>query len=227
MNEDPTQAIRVIFAEDNYLIREGTSALLREVDEVELVAAVPDAQSLYEALDANEVDVVMTDIRMPPTNTTEGIEAARRIRKEHPGIGVLILSQYVEFEYAESLLKEGSTGLGYLLKERVKDVEQLVRAIKEVRDGGVVLDPKVIDELLAARYGRKDDPLAQLTDREREVLEAMAQGMTNASIAKAGFMSDRAVERHINSLFTKLGLSEEKDVHRRVTAVLTYLRSAG
>lgn len=225
MSENREGSIRVIFAEDNYLIREGTSALLREIPGVELVAAVPDAESLFKALDVLEVDVVMTDIRMPPTNTTEGIEAARRIRTEHPGIGILVLSQYVELEYAESLLRDGSTGMGYLLKERVKDVEQLVRAIKEVRDGGVLLDPKVIDELVSARGGAKDDPLSQLTDREREVLEAMAQGMTNASIAKSLFMSDRAVERHINSLFAKLGLSEEKDVHRRVMAVLTYLKS--
>jgi DNA-binding NarL/FixJ family response regulator len=219
--------IRVVFAEDNYLVREGTSALLRESEDIELVAAVEDMPSLLAAVEDEKPDAVLTDIRMPPTSTTEGIDAARVIRSKHPDVGVVVLSQYADEEYAYELLKEGAAGLGYLLKERVADVDELVRALTEVARGGSVLDPKVVEALVARKDRLEHSPLAQLTEREREVLGEMAQGKNNASIAKAMFLTERAVEKHINSLFHKLGLSEEIDVHRRVMAVLAFLREEG
>ena len=216
--------MRVVFAEDNYLVREGTVALLGEVDRVEIVATAASFDELIAAVDAHEPDAVLTDIRMPPTGTDEGIRAAKRIRADHPSIGVVVLSQYADDEYAYDLLKDGAGGLGYLLKERVGDVTELVRALDEVTSGGSVLDPKVVEALVAAKDRMAHSPLAQLTDREREVLSLMAQGMNNAAIAKALFLTDRAVEKHINSMFHKLGLTEEPDVHRRVMAVLAFLR---
>jgi DNA-binding NarL/FixJ family response regulator len=219
--------LRLIFAEDDYLVRAGTAALLAEVEDVDVVETVADAEGLLAAVEAHSPDVVLTDIRMPPTNTTEGIEAARRIRAEHPDVGVVVLSQYVEEEYAYDLLKDGAAGLGYLLKERVADVEELVQALRDVARGGSVLDPKVVEGLVSRKERLASSPLAQLTEREREVLENMAQGKNNAAIAKSLFLTERAVEKHINSLFHKLGLSEEPDVHRRVMAVLTFLREGG
>jgi DNA-binding NarL/FixJ family response regulator len=219
--------LRVVFAEDNYLVREGTSALLRESQDIDLVAAVDDLPSLLAAVAEHRPDAVLTDIRMPPTTTTEGIDAAKRIRSEHPEIGVVVLSQYAEEDYAYELLKEGAAGLGYVLKERVADVVELVRALSEVAKGGSVLDPKVVEALVSRKDRAASSPLAQLTDREREVLEQMAQGKNNASIAKSLFLTERAVEKHINSLFHKLGLSEETEVHRRVMAVLAFLREEG
>jgi DNA-binding NarL/FixJ family response regulator len=216
--------LRVVFAEDNYLVREGTAALLASSDDVELVGTAEDLDGLLAAVGEEKPDAILTDIRMPPTNTTEGIEAAKRIRAEHPGIGVVVLSQFADEAYAYDLLKDGAAGLGYLLKERVADVGELVRALQEVSRGGSVLDPKVVEALVAAKARMASSPLAQLTDREREVLEQMAQGKNNASIAKALFLTERAVEKHINSLFHKLGLSEETEVHRRVMAVLAFLR---
>src|SRR5919201_6118420 len=220
-------ALRVVFAEDNYLVREGTSALLRESDEIELVAAVEDMPSLLSAVENEKPDAVLTDIRMPPTSTTEGIDAAREIRGKHPDVGVVVLSQYADEEYAYELLKEGAAGLGYLLKERVADIHELVRALTEVSKGGSVLDPKVVEALVARKDRLKHSPLTQLTEREREVLSQMAQGRNNAAIAKTLFLTERAVEKHINSLFHKLGLTEETDVHRRVMAVLAFLREEG
>jgi DNA-binding NarL/FixJ family response regulator len=220
-------AIRIVFAEDNYLVREGTSALLRESEDIELVAAVEDLPSLLEAVAEHTPDAVLTDIRMPPTNTTEGIDAAKQIREKHPEVGVVVLSQYAEEDYAYDLLKEGAAGLGYLLKERVADITELVRALTEVSKGGSVLDSKVVEALVARKDRLERSPLAQLTDREREVLSEMAQGKNNASIAKTLFLTERAVEKHINSLFHKLGLSEETEVHRRVMAVLAFLREEG
>jgi DNA-binding NarL/FixJ family response regulator len=169
---------------------------------------------------------VLTDIRMPPTNTSEGIDAARRIRAAHPEIGVVVLSQFAEEEYAYDLLKDGAGGLGYLLKERVADVDELVRALHEVVRGGSVLDPKVVEALVAAKDRAEHSPLSEVTEREREVLEQMAQGKNNAAIARTLFLTERAVEKHINSLFSKLRLREEPDVHRRVMAVLAFLREA-
>jgi DNA-binding NarL/FixJ family response regulator len=219
--------LRVVFAEDNYLVREGTAALLATAEEVELVATVADLDGLMSAVEEHTPDAVLTDIRMPPTQTTEGIDAARRIRGEHPEIGVVVLSQFDEDEYAFELLKEGAEGLGYLLKERVADVDELVRALQEVAKGGSVLDPKVVERLVARRERLARSPLAQLTEREREVLGQMAQGKNNAAIARSLFLTERAIEKHINSLFHKLELSEETDVHRRVMAVLAFLRETG
>jgi DNA-binding NarL/FixJ family response regulator len=216
--------LRVVFAEDDYLVREGTAALLADVEDLEIVATVADRDALLAAVEEHGPDAVLTDIRMPPTLSTEGIDAAKRIRAEHPGTGVVVLSQFVEDEYAYDLLKDGAEGLGYLLKERVADVGEVVRALREVAKGGSVLDPKVIEGLVARKDRLASSPLAQLTDREREVLEQMAQGRNNAAIANALFLTERAVEKHINSLFHKLGLSEEPHVHRRVMAVLTFLR---
>ncbi len=219
--------LRVVFAEDNYLVREGTAALLATADDVELVATAADLDGLMSAVEEHAPDAVLTDIRMPPTQTSEGIEAARRIRSDHPAIGVVVLSQFDEDEYAFELLKEGAEGLGYLLKERVADVDELVRALREVAKGGSVLDPKVVERLVARRERLARSPLAQLTEREREVLEQMAQGKNNAAIARSLFLTERAIEKHINSLFHKLDLSEEVDVHRRVMAVLAFLRETG
>jgi DNA-binding NarL/FixJ family response regulator len=219
--------VRVVFAEDNYLVREGTAALLATTDQVELVATVADLPGLLAAVQEHGPDVVLTDIRMPPTNTTEGIDAAKQIRAEHPETGVVVLSQYAEEDYAYDLLKDGAAGLGYLLKERVADVDELVRALSEVAKGGSVLDPKVVETLVARKDRAAHSPLAQLTEREREVLGRMAEGKNNAAIAASLFLTERAVEKHINSLFHKLGLTEETDVHRRVMAVLAFLREEG
>jgi DNA-binding NarL/FixJ family response regulator len=218
--------IRVVFAEDNYLVREGTAALLQNSGEVDLVGTAASLDELLTQVEELKPQAVLTDIRMPPTNTTEGIDAAKRIRSEHPEIGVVVLSQYAEEEYAYDLLKDGAAGLGYLLKERVSDLEEVVRALNEVSKGGSVLDPKVVETLVAAKERMAHSPLANVTEREREVLEHMAQGKNNASIAKSLFLTERAVEKHINSLFHKLGLSEETDVHRRVMAVLAFLRAS-
>jgi DNA-binding NarL/FixJ family response regulator len=214
----------VVFAEDNYLVREGTAALLAEVEDVEIVASVSDQSELLAAVEEHHPDAVLTDIRMPPTNTTEGIDAARKIRAEHPGTGVVVLSQFAEEDYAYELLRDGAEGLGYLLKERVADIEEIVRALQDVAAGGSVLDPKVVEGLVARRDREAASPFAHLTQREREVLALMAEGKNNAAIAKALFLTERAIEKHINSLFHKLALSEEPDVHRRVMAVLAFLR---
>jgi DNA-binding NarL/FixJ family response regulator len=216
--------LRVVFADDNFLVREGVSALLAEVDGIEVAATVGDATSLMRAVAEHSPDAVLTDIRMPPTHTKEGIEAAKRIRAEHPSVGVVVLSQYVEEDYAFELLAEGVAGMGYLLKERVSDVDELARALRQVVGGGSVLDPLVVEALLARRSA--DAPLLGLTDREREVLEQMATGRNNAAIAKTLFMSDRAVEKHIGAVFQKLGLVDEYAVNRRVSAVLAYLKAS-
>lgn len=216
--------VRVVFAEDNYLVREGTAALLSASGEVDLVSLASTYDELMAAVNEERPDAVLTDIRMPPTSTTEGIDAARKIRADHPEIGVVVLSQYAEEEYAYELLKDGAAGLGYLLKERVADLDELVRALNEVARGGSVLDPKVVEALVARKDRVAHSPLAQLTEREREVLGEMAQGRNNAAIAKSLFLTERAIEKHINSLFQKLGLTHETEVHRRVMAVLAFLR---
>ncbi len=216
--------LRIVFAEDNYLVREGTVALLTEAGGVEVAGTAASFDELIAAVDAVAPDAVLTDIRMPPTGSDEGIRAAKRIRAEHPDVGVVVLSQFVEEDYAYDLLKDGAAGLGYLLKERVADVDEVVRALEEVARGGSVLDPKVVETLVAAKDRMAHSPLGVLTDREREVLSHMAQGENNAAIARSLFLTERAVEKHINSLFHKLDLTEEPDVHRRVMAVLAFLR---
>src|SRR3954453_22822989 len=219
--------LRVVFAEDDFLVREGVAALLGECDDIDLVGTVGDPHSLLKSVAELGPDAVLTDIRMPPTHTTEGIDAAKRIRAEHPGTGVVVLSQYVETDYAVDLLGEGVTGLGYLLKERISDIDELVRALHEVARGGSALDPKVVGGLLRRKAAEVTSPLASLTERENEVLAEMATGRSNASIARTLYMSDRAVEKHITSVFQKLGLGEEADLNRRVSAVVTFLDAGG
>jgi DNA-binding NarL/FixJ family response regulator len=218
-------ALRVVLADDNFLVREGIAKLLAEIEELELVDSVGDPQALLASVDAHHPEAVLTDIRMPPTHTTEGIEAAKQIRTEHPDIGVVVLSQYVEEDYAFELLADGVAGLGYLLKERVSDIDELVRALQDVARGGSALDPKVVEGLMARRTAEADSPLRGLTDKEREVLEQMATGRTNATIARTLFMSERSVEKHISSVFLKLGLFDEGETNRRVSAVLTYIEA--
>jgi DNA-binding NarL/FixJ family response regulator len=215
-------ALRVVFADDNFLVREGVAALLGECADIELVDTVGDPSSLVKSVAEHQPDAVLTDIRMPPTHTTEGIDAAKRIRVEFPGTGVVVLSQYVEDDYAIELLSDGVAGLGYLLKERISDLDELVRALGEVARGGSALDPKVVEALLARRTSEAHSPLRSLTEREREVLQEMASGRNNATIAKTLFMSERAVEKHIGSIFSKLGLNDETEVNRRVMAVLAF-----
>ena len=215
--------IRVVFAEDNYLVREGLAALLATSDRIEVVAVASDRDGLLAAVEEHRPDAVLTDIRMPPTGTNEGIDAAKRIRAKHPDIGVVVLSQFAEEDYAYDLLKDGAAGLRYLLKERVADIEELVRALTEVSHGASVLDPKIVEALVSAKEKMAHSPLAGITDREREVLAHMAQGENNAAIAASLFLTERAVEKHINSLFHKLALTDEHDVHRRVMAVLAFL----
>jgi DNA-binding NarL/FixJ family response regulator len=217
--------LRLVFADDNYLVREGVSGLLSESGAVEVVDTVADPNTLLKVVAEVGPDVVLTDIRMPPSFTNEGIVAAKRIRAEHPTTGVVVLSQYVEEDYAVELLEDGVAGLGYLLKERVSDLDELLRALNEVARGGSALDPKVVEGLLARRSSAATSPLLGLSDREREVLAEMATGRSNAMIAQTLYMSVRAVEKHISSIFQKLDLVDEGDVNRRVLAVLAYLEA--
>lgn len=215
-----------MIADDSYLVREGIAAVVRESDELELVDAVADLPALVDAVDRLAPDAVVTDIRMPPTHTTEGIEAARAIRRSHPSTGVIVLSQYLQDDYAAELLQDGADGLGYLLKERIGDPGELVRAVQAVCSGGSVLDPRVVEALMS--LDRPDVPiaLAELTPREREVLAAMAEGRNNAAIAARLCLSERAIEKYISTIFQKLPVVDESEVNRRVMAVLTYLRAS-
>lgn len=218
--------MRVVIAEDHYLVREGTRQLLESSGEIEVIAAVEDAVALLEAVDRLKPDAVITDIRMPPTNHKEGIDAAHEIRSKHPGVGVVVLSQYVNSLYAFELFREGTSGLAYLLKDRVGDVDELLRALREVTTGGSVVDPQVVEGLLARRQQLAGSLLDTLTERETEVLAEMAQGKSNTTIAESLFISQSAVEKHINSIFAKLTLRpEDGEHHRRVAAVLTFLRN--
>lgn len=219
--------IRVVVAEDSLLVREGIAKLLDAQEGVEVVALCGDLPSLLDAVEAERPDVVLTDIRMPPTGTSEGIQAAAELRQTHPEVGVVVLSQYAEPAYALELLDGGSAGRAYLLKERLADGEQLVGAVREVHGGGSVVDPRVVETLVAARSRAVESPLDRLTPRERDVLGEIAQGKNNAAVAASLVLSERAVEKHINSLFSKLGLSETTDVHRRVKAVLLHLSHEG
>jgi DNA-binding NarL/FixJ family response regulator len=221
-------ALRVVVAEDVLIVREGILRMLGYQEGIEVVDAVDDLPHLLAAVDEHGPDVVLTDIRMPPTGTDEGIQAALALGDTHPELGVVVLSQHVDAGWALDLFARGSERRAYLLKERVSEPGQLVGAIREVAAGGSVVDPKVVESLLTSRT-RRQSALDQLTPREREVLAEIAQGKSNAAVAKSLYLSVRAVEKHINSLFSKLGLSEEEDVHRRVKAVLLYLsdRAAG
>jgi DNA-binding NarL/FixJ family response regulator len=215
--------IRVVFAEDSLLVREGVRQLLATVPEIDLVAVCEDRDSLLLAIETTKPDAVLTDIRMPPGNSDEGIEVAARLRETNPRTGVVVLSQFSEASYALRLFDQGASGRAYLLKERVSDLDQLVNALREVARGGSVVDPKVVEALIAARAHKKDSALEALTPRERDVMAAVAQGKNNAAIAASLFLTERGVEKHINAIFSKLGLSEEKDLHRRVKAALIYL----
>jgi DNA-binding NarL/FixJ family response regulator len=219
--------LRVVLAEDNYIVREGVEKLINSEPDLEVVAACADYDSLMAAVAAETPDVVVTDIRMPPTGTDEGIRAANELRAEHPDLGVVVLSQYSEPKYALDFLESGSRGRAYLLKERVSNIGQLAQAIRDVARGGSVIDPEVVDALVAARSRASDSPLRVLTPRETEILGEMAQGKNNAAVAASLVLSERAVEKHINSIFSKLALSQEPDVHRRVKAVLLFLSAQG
>jgi len=215
--------IRVVLAEDSYIVREGVRLLFETEPELELVAVCEDLDSLMTAVEDHRPDVVLTDIRMPPSGTDEGIQAAKRLRTTSPETGVVVLSQYADPAYALSLFGDGSERRAYLLKERVGNIEQLLAAVREVAAGGSVIDPKVVEMLVSARLAAASSRLQQLTPREREVLGEMAQGKNNAAIAAALFLTERAVEKHTNSIFSKLGLSEERNTNRRVRAVLLFL----
>jgi DNA-binding NarL/FixJ family response regulator len=197
--------------------------LLSAYDDVEIAGVAVDLPQLLAAVDEHAPNVVLTDIRMPPSGTDEGIRAAAELRARHPDVGVVVLSQYVEPAYALSLFDGGSQGRAYLLKERLSEGSQLIDAIRAVASGGSVVDPKVVETLVNARARARSSPLEHLTPRELEVLSEIAQGKNNAAVAATLVLSERAVEKHINSLFSKLGLSEEPSVHRRVKAVLLYL----
>ena len=221
--------IRVVLAEDNALLREGISRLIEAQGDLELVGVASDLPELLELVAEHKPDVVVTDIRMPPTGSDEGIQAAAWLREHQPTVGVVVLSQYTAPAYALALLQEGSAGRGYLLKERVAGANELAQAIRVVAGGGSVIDPLVVDELVRARASRRKSDLEWLTPRESEILAEMAQGKSNGAIAETLGVSERAVEKHSNAIFSKLGLSEERDVNRRVKAVLVYLsaRSGG
>lgn len=216
--------LRVVIAEDNYLVREGTRRVLEETGEVEVIAAVGSAAELLDATHRLQPDVVLTDIRMPPGHRMEGITAAHEIRAAHPEIGVVVLSQHAAGAYAYELLKNGTAGLAYLLKDRVADPEELLRALREVAAGRSVIDPQVV-EALVSRSGRlRESALRDLTRRELEVLREMAQGKTNPAIGASLHLSESAVEKYISSIFSKLGLTDVSSLHRRVGAVLAFLR---
>ena len=216
------EPIRVVLAEDNALLREGLAQLLGGIGGIELIGTAEDMPALLALVDKDPPDVVVTDIRMPPTRSNEGIQIATRLRQERPGIGVVVLSQHEDPAYALTLLEGGSAGRAYLLKERVADVDHLVGAIRSVAAGGSVIDPVVVEGLVSAGRPRRRE-LDRLTPRELEVLGEMAQGKSNSGIAASLVLSERAVEKHSNSIFSKLGLTEEPDVNRRVKAVLVYL----
>jgi DNA-binding NarL/FixJ family response regulator len=219
--------IRIVLAEDQYLVREGLRRLLETRDELEVVAVCGDLDSLLEAVAAERPDVVVTDVRMPPGSADEGIQVATRLRVTNPDVGVVVLSQYANPSYVLALLEGGSERRAYLLKERVSDLEQLVAAIGAVADGGSVLDPKVVEALVAENARAESSPLNELTPRERDVLREMAEGKNNATIAETLHLTERSVEKVIHSIFLKLGLTWETALHKRVKAVVLYLAESG
>ncbi len=217
----------VVIADDSYLVREAVARLLDAEDDLSVAGVAGSYDELLELVDELAPDVVVTDIRMPPTGTDEGIRAAARLRQSHPTTGVVVLSQFAAPSYALALLEAGSDGRAYLLKDRVADADDLVDAVRAVAAGGSVIDSKVVEQLVASRARSASSPIERLTPREREILGEMAQGKSNAAIAATLILSERAVEKHINSIFSKLHLTEEPDINRRVKAVLVYLSAAG
>jgi DNA-binding NarL/FixJ family response regulator len=215
--------VRLVLGEDNALLREGMRGLLSSVDEIDVVASCADLDAVRDSVDALEPDVVLTDIRMPPTWTDEGVQVARHCRSHHPSTGVVLLSQYVDPGYVRTLLESGSAGRGYMLKERVSDVDELVTAVTAVARGGSVVDPQVIEHLVKAGVSRGNTNVGRLSARELEVLAEMSRGRNNAAIAASLFIGQRAVEKHINSIFAKLGVGVGDESHPRVRAVLLYL----
>src|SRR4051812_21108990 len=215
--------IRIVLAEDHFLLREGIRRLLANRDDVHVAAVCGDLESLLSAVETEQPDVVVTDIRMPPNGGDEGIQAALRIRETNPDTGVVVLSQYAEPSYALDLFDAGTARRAYLLKERVDDIDQLVDAIRTVADGGSVVDPKVVDALVTAKARAEQSPLHELTSRERDVLREMAEGKNNAAIAASLVLTERSVEKVIHSIFRKLDIAWEDSLHKRVKAVILYL----
>jgi DNA-binding NarL/FixJ family response regulator len=215
--------MRVVVADDSMLTREGIVRLLDDAG-VDVVAEAEDAEGLLRHVRLARPDAAIVDIRMPPTHTDEGLVAAQAIRSEHPNVGVLVLSQYVEATYAMRLLEEHPERVGYLLKERVFDVAILIDALRRISDGETVIDPTIVSQLIGRR--RREDPLAELTEREREVLSLVAEGLSNKAIARRLFITERTVEAHVKQIFLKLGLAADPESHRRVLAVLAYLRAS-
>ena len=213
--------MRVVVAEDSVLLREGLARLLEEAD-FDVVARCEDADDLLAKVENCVPDVAIVDIRLPPTHNDEGLQAALEIRKSHPSMGVLVLSQYVEVGLALTLLAESAEGVGYLLKDRIADVKGFVAAVRRVAEGGSALDPAIVSRLVGRQ--RRDNPIDSLTPREREVLELMAEGLSNSAISGRLFVTDRAVEKHVTNIFAKLRLAADGDAHRRVLAVLAFLR---
>jgi DNA-binding NarL/FixJ family response regulator len=227
--------LRIVIADDNYLVREGTRRLLEDSGAVAVQAAVGSAPELLDAVRRNRPDAVLTDIRMPQAGAAddgsapamEGIEAAHAIKATAPGVGVVILSQYADESYAFELFRDGTAGLAYLLKDRVGELQHLLAALRQVAEGGSVIDPQVVDALVSRRARLQASPLSRLSPRELDVLREMAQGRGNAGIARALFLSESSVEKHVNAIFAKLDLASEQQLNRRVAAVLTFLRDAG
>lgn len=220
---DGTVPLRVVLADDHYLVREGLRQLLELDGEVQVVRAVGSAQELLDAVAACAPDVALTDIRMPPTHHLEGIEAAHELRRRHPGLGVVVLSNHADDAYALELFRDGTAGRAYLLKDRVGDREELLRALRETAAGRSMIDPLVVEALVARRAREHGSRLSALTPREREVLEQLAAGRTNPGIAEALHLTVSAVEKNVNAIFSKLDLAEERTTHRRVAAVLALL----
>ena len=218
------ERLRVVIAEDSYLVREGVRELLEATGDVDVVASVGDASELLSLVEELQPDAVLTDVRMPPDHSTEGIVAAKAIRRAHPTTGVVVLSQHADEGYVVELISEGAQGLGYLLKERVGDRDQLTNALRETSRGGSVIDPTLVDALMRRRHLDKRSRLDVLTARELAVLREMAAGRSNAAIGQALSLSQSSIEKHVNAIFSKLGLAEEPRLHRRVAAVVTYLR---
>ena len=216
-------AVRVVIADDSLLVREGIEHVLAGQPNIEVVGSYADLPTLLEAIDADPPDVVLTDIRMPPSSSDEGIRVAAMLRESHPAVGVVVLSQFAEPVYALALLESGSNGRGYLLKEHVHSRAQILSAIETVADGGAVVDPAIVDVLVAAKSRAERSSLATLTPREREVLAQIAEGKSNGAIADSLVLTKRAVEKHVNSIFSKLGLSEVEDASKRVKAALAFL----